>query len=52
MCEAVVQRSPDFVSGEDEAYTAIKDLHEVNAKFGRRFTIVSFRYLSAEEMRS
>jgi hypothetical protein len=52
MCEAVVQRTPEFVDTRDEAYSAIKDLEPVNATFGRRFSVVSFRYLSREEMRS
>jgi hypothetical protein len=52
MCEAVVQRYPDFVDRKDHSYTAVGSLNNVNVKFGRRFNIVSFRYLSADEMRS
>jgi hypothetical protein len=52
MCEAVVQRLPDFVDEANDAYTPVASLNDVNAKFGRRFNVVSFRYLSAEEMRS
>ncbi len=51
MCEAVVQRLPDFLDERDERYTAVDRLSDINRKFGRRFGIVSFRYLSAEEMR-
>ena len=52
MCEAVVQRYPDFVDRKDHSYTAVGSLNDVNVKFGRHFDIVSFRYLSADEMRS
>jgi hypothetical protein len=52
MCEAVVQRYPEFVDQTNDSYTTVANLNDVNAKFGRRFNIVSFRYLSAEEMRS
>ncbi len=52
MCEAVVQRLPDFLDERDERYTAVDELGDINQKFGRRFGIVSFRYLSAEEMRA
>ncbi|MEK7948940.1 hypothetical protein [Luteolibacter soli] len=51
-CEAVVQRYADFVDTKDDAYTPVANLNPVNAKFGRRFKVVSFRYLSVEEMRS
>ena len=49
-CEAVVQRVPDFVDPEDEAYSAIADLALVNQTFGRRFEIVSFRQIPRGEM--
>ncbi|MES2923823.1 MAG: hypothetical protein V4819_19875 [Verrucomicrobiota bacterium] len=48
-CEAVVQRSPAFVDPADlpeKLYTSISTL---NKTFGRRFEIVSFRWLSASE---
>jgi Tfp pilus assembly protein PilV len=49
--EAVVQRVPDFLDSSDEAFTPVNDLNPVNAKFGRKFKIVSFRFLpSAEAM--
>jgi hypothetical protein len=49
-CEAVVQRSPTFVDPVDlpeKVYTSISPL---NKTFGRRFEIVSFRWLGAEEV--
>jgi hypothetical protein len=48
-CEAVVQRVPDFVDPSDEAHvTAPKS--KMNLNFGRRFNIVSFRYLDPKEI--
>ncbi|MCP5537451.1 MAG: hypothetical protein H7A51_14610 [Akkermansiaceae bacterium] len=45
-CEAVVQRSPEFIDPADEPATAIGDLTSgVNEKFGRRYKIVSFRWV-------
>lgn len=49
-CEAVVQRIPEFVDDCQPAYTATADLNPVNQKFGRKFEIVSFRYLTAAEI--
>jgi len=50
-CEAVVQRLPGFVDPTDPAETAIKDLTSPsNSRFGRRFHIVSFRWLTAGEV--
>lgn len=49
-CEAVVQRNPEFVDEANPPHTAMADLNVVNATFGRRFSIVSFRYLSNNEV--
>ncbi len=50
-CEAVVQRLPEFVDAADAPETAIKDLTSPsNSRFGRRFHIVSFRWLAKEEI--
>ena len=46
--EAVVQRLPEFVDASEKAYTDIDELNEVNKVFGRRFRIISFRYLPNE----
>jgi Tfp pilus assembly protein PilX len=48
-CEAVVQRTPEFVdsSNPPEAATG---LSTVNTTFGRKFSIVSFRWLSKNEI--
>ncbi|WP_269522088.1 hypothetical protein [Coraliomargarita parva] len=52
-CEAVVQRLPDYVVQNDgskgnEAYEDPTD--RTNATFGRRYTILSFRWLNSEEI--
>lgn len=48
-CEAVVQRNPEYVdpTNPPEAYG---DLTPTNATFGRKFGIVSFRWLSQDEI--
>jgi len=59
-CEAVVQRVPSFVDPADapeKVQAALssdgrsqQDLNAVNQRFGRRFEIVSFRWLPADEV--
>jgi hypothetical protein len=49
-CEAVVQRMPEFVDPSDTPELAENDLNEVNKRFGRRFIVTSFRWLSPEEI--
>ena len=49
-CEAVVQRQHDFVDAEQEPITIDAALSITNRAFGRRFNIVSFRWLSADEV--
>ena len=48
-CEAVVQRIPDLVDSTEPASTSAEDMNEVNKRFGRRFQVVSFRFLSPSE---
>ena len=49
-CEAFVQRLPDFVDRLDSPGARTADLQSpVNRKFGRRFQIVSFRWLAPTE---
>jgi hypothetical protein len=60
ICEAVVQRVPSFVDARDaadKAQAALGDearsanaLSEANRRFGRRFEIVSLRWLDSEEI--
>lgn len=49
-CEAVVQRQHDFVDGTDIPTTVNSSLSTTNRVFGRRFEIVSFRWLSADDV--
>jgi hypothetical protein len=49
-CEVVVQRVPAFVDPTNAPETLITALTPANEKFGRRFNIVSFRWLSKEEI--
>jgi hypothetical protein len=48
-CEAVVQRYPDYVD-PSTAPEAIPAANSVNERFGRRFAIVSFRWLDPKEI--
>ncbi len=50
-CEAVVQRTIDFVDPVDQASTPVADLNSpANARLGRRFEIRSFRWLKEDEI--
>ena len=49
-CEAVVQRSPNYVDGSDDSLALPETLNPANRQFGRRFEIVSFRWLREEEI--
>ena len=50
-CEAVVQRMPEYVNpAADEAYVKARNLQPSNKTFGRKFEIVSFRWLSKDEI--
>lgn len=51
-CEAVVQRMPDYVnSGADAADIAPAALTNAdNRRFGRRYVVVSFRWLNPEDI--
>lgn len=54
--EAVVQRVPDFVDQSDSSLAALGDASPVasvnpaNQTFGRRFKIVSFRWLNETDL--
>lgn len=47
-CEAVVQRTPDYVDPTDAATE--QSPSGINALFGRKYEIVSFRWLHADEI--
>jgi hypothetical protein len=51
-CEAVVQRVPEWLDPDpsDNATELPQDLTPLNARFGRRFEILSFRELSNQEI--
>jgi hypothetical protein len=48
-CEAVVQRVPDYLDPSDKAYDTVPK-SKVNLTFGRRFNIISFRFLDSREI--
>ena len=49
-CEAVVQRQPDYVDAANAPHDRGATLNPINQKYGRRFELVSFRWLSAQEV--
>jgi hypothetical protein len=49
-CEAVVQRTPEFVNRDDNLIEGPSTLKVVNKFFGRRFQIISFRWLDPKEV--
>lgn len=50
-CEAIVQRLPDYINPSGQPPSAsINILNAVNQKFGRRFVITAFRWLSPSEI--
>ena len=50
VCEAVVQRAAEFVDPSDAPDKAYSTINTLNKTFGRRFDIVSFRWLNASEV--
>jgi hypothetical protein len=49
-CEALVQRLPEYIDPEDPATLEGPSLRAVNQHFGRRFQILSVRWLSSEQI--
>lgn len=49
-CEAVVQRTPDFVDSSNPAKTPLANVTDENKKFGRRFMVISYRWLTPSEI--
>ena len=50
-CEAVVQRTPEYLDSADEDHIKQEDLtSDSNAKFGRKFNVMQFRWLNASEV--
>lgn len=49
-CEAIVQRQPAYVDPADASHERPGDLVNTNKTFGRRFEMVSFRWLSPNDI--
>lgn len=49
-CEAVVKRTREFTDPSDAADSVNPPVNSLNIKYGRRFEIVSFRWLNANEV--
>jgi hypothetical protein len=50
-CEAVVQRFPEWIDSHEAVELPVAALQtEANKKFGRRFQMVSFRWLNSKEV--
>lgn len=49
-CEAVVQRLPEFVDPAQAPETVIASLNPANRDFGRRYRVVSFRWLTPADL--
>ena len=49
-CEAVVERDRKFIDPADKAEADPKTLKKINLEFGRRYEIISFRWLSPSEV--
>lgn len=49
-CEAVVERDRNFVDPNDDAETVLANLNQANSRFGRRFQLISFRWLNPSEI--
>jgi hypothetical protein len=49
-CEAVVQRDHAYVDSNEAPTAAVDDLNKINEAFGRRFKIVSVRWLRGDEV--
>jgi hypothetical protein len=47
-CEAVVQRVPEYLDSEDKPW--VTPTKALNTRFGRRYEVVSFRWLSQSEI--
>ena len=47
-CEAVVQRAPEYLDAGDQPWAT--PIRPINTRFGRRYEIVSFRWLASSEI--
>jgi hypothetical protein len=46
--EAIVQRIPDYIDANQEAWAKTDQLNAVNSTFGRKFQVISFKWLNEE----
>lgn len=49
-CEAVVQRDPQYIDSSQTPDTRPANLNPINANFGRRYQVIAFRWLNADEL--
>ncbi|MCX6875339.1 MAG: hypothetical protein NTW21_16260 [Verrucomicrobia bacterium] len=49
-CESIVQRVPEYLDPANETTARGTELNSLNRTYGRRFNIVSFRWLSPDEI--
>ncbi len=49
-CEATVQRLPEFVEDTNDPWDSPNEYSEQNKNFGRRFVVVSFRWLDQDDI--
>ncbi len=49
-CEAIVQRNPNYVDPTNTAEADPDTITEMNKKYGRKFNIISFRWLNRNEI--
>lgn len=49
-CEVVVQRLPEFVDSQQAPETVLASLNPLNRDFGRRYRMVSFRWLTPADL--
>lgn len=49
-CEAIVQRVPQYVDASDAPHVATDDLSDINKALGRKFQLISFRWLTQDEI--
>ncbi len=49
-CEAIIQRYPEYVDPSDPPEKRADSLNPTNTKYGRRFEVISFRWLSNKEV--
>ena len=50
VCEARVQRLPEFVDPANEPWAELDELSELNQQLGRRMQVLSFRWLAPDEI--